>query len=59
MSPLAILAAIYAACCAVLAIAFYVAPLGYQDDLGWHAGREGLEPDDFRTIHDLGDTYVG
>ena len=59
MSPLAILAAIYAACCAVLAIAFYVAPLGYQDEQGWHAGREGLEPDDFRTIHDLGDTYVG
>ena len=51
MSPLAILAAIYAACCAVLAIALYVAPLGYQDDLGWHAGREGLEPDDFRTNH--------
>ena len=55
MSPLTILAAIYAACCAVLAIAFYVAPLGYQDSQGWHAGREGLEPDDFRTIHKSGD----
>ena len=55
MSPLAILAAIYAACCAVLAIAFYVAPLGYENSEGWHAGREGLEPDDFRTIHNRGD----
>lgn len=54
-----IVAAIYAASFAVLAIAFYVAPLGYENAEGWHAGREGLEPSDFRTIHTLGNTDVG
>lgn len=33
------IAGIWLACCAVFALAIITAPLGWEDDAGWHPGE--------------------
>ena len=55
MTPLHYIIAAYATCFPILLIAARLAPLGYEDQQGFHHGREGLggfEAGEFRTIHE-------